>query len=43
MHFRMLTTVEPLVTEEEFVQLKKDMEEFQEGDGQKLHKILQSR
>ena len=39
----MLVTVEPLISEEEFVELKKDMDEFQKGDGQKLHKILQAR
>ena len=41
--FRMLVTVEPLISEEEFVELEKDMDEFQKGDGQKLHKILQAR
>jgi len=39
----MLSTVEPLISEEEFIELKNDMDEFQKGDGQKLHKILQTR
>ena len=35
--------VEPLISEEEFVKLEKDMDEFQKGDGQRLQKILQAR
>ena len=31
------------MNEEEFTVLKKDMEEFQNGEGQKLHRILETR
>ena len=39
----MLDSVEPLVNEEEFAVLRKDMNEFQENEGIQLHSILQTR
>ena len=39
----MLITIEPLVDENEFESIKKDMNEFETCEGVKLQKILQTR
>ena len=41
--FRMLGTIEPLVDQDEFESIKKDMDSFERCEGVKLQKILQTR